>query len=849
MNKRKFIISIFLVFFAAFFVIFAACVNPDNFAGEEVDFVPFLGDPLFVETAIETSPESPPNIDNQNQQQNYQPNYQDHFGDDIPISRALVAKMLALAFSNRLDIDMADRIINFGDTRPGLWYDRYINMTVSLGLMGNGIGDNFYPENPLTLEEAQTILDILHPNNLLRIAITEENRNMSISYALWVDLFLKTLENLDSFGDLGLEVQNIILLATSETNPQLPLGNAIAASGHFTVFGYNLAAHIDREITVMHKDREIIALLELVNDTPVIRNAFVVGSSPDSITVFTGGIERTYLHTSLSPPAGSIADIRINSKTGFADEITIFEQSISGVVREVNNYMVEIAEYGRIPTHEDFRVYSVVDGIVSWQSPSALIVGSNIAEFIIRDGTAAAAVILRRPMPDYIRIVISTTGFAGYIHNVVELSSADGFVLYAGELRMEFAPNERLILSALNNPNLFDNDRIFAQALQGGKMRIHSISRNWQDNQAPEYRGILEISQTNHSNGTPGFILINQLPMEEYLYAVIPSEMPTSHGLEAAKVQAITARSYAYNQFHANRFHELGANVDDSIQSQVYNNIPETLTSVAAVDATAGMYLTYEGAVISANFFSTSAGVTANLSDVWLDTQNGEFADTSPVYLSSRPQYLSGDFGDLSREENARRFFTDTTIESFDDAFPWFRWNFMLSFEEMAMIINSNLASIYADNYHLVKTMDENGNFRSMPFSENGIGDFLGMEVVSRGQGGNIRELKIFGSHAVILVRTEYTIRRLLAPVAVGGDMQNIVMNRHNAAPVNNMFMLPSTFMVFETVGGYVMFYGGGFGHGVGMSQNGVRGMIDRGFGFEQILAHYYPGTRIMTLN
>ena len=100
-------------------------------------------------------------------------------------------------------------------------------------------------------------------------------------------------------------------------------------------------------------------------------------------------------------------------------------------------------------------------------------------------------------------------------------------------------------------------------------------------------------------------LLINELALEEYLYAVVPSEMPTYYGIEALKVQAVCARSYAYRHLLANSLSRYGAHVDDSVSYQVYNNIPENEESVLAVKDTYGRVIEYEGEIITAYYFST----------------------------------------------------------------------------------------------------------------------------------------------------------------------------------------------------------------------------------------------------
>ena len=761
----------------------------------------------------------------------------DNFGDDIPISRGLVAKKIALVFSDRESINHAPRLISFDDTRPQLWFDRYINTAVGLGHL-SGVGDFFHPEAPLTLEQAQIVLDRLDPGNSIQIQLTAENRHMAISYALWVNLFLQVLDNIS--GDRGFEShfgikrENVVVLVTPEFNPALPNGHIITNRGHFAAVGFDFASHLDKEVAILHRNKEVLAILAITNNTPTLENVYIVEKTNSSITIFAGGVQRTYEFDTRGLASGRVADVRLNGRQ--AQDVEVFEGMVRGIVLEVTGQTVEIEDLGIFPKHPNFAVYSSLGPLVTLGGPEMLTIGYDVAEFILRDGQVAAAVVLRRPNPEHIRVVLSTTGFTGRIHQEVALRSESGFVLHTDEYPIQVAAGEVFRISAAQNAHLLRDGRLTAVPNNSGKIEIISISRAWPDGASPQYRGILEISRRGG-----GFVIVNQLPLEEYLAAVIPSEMPTSFGLEAAKVQAVTARSYAYNQFFANRFYMYGANVDDSVMSQVFNNFPETAVSVAAAEATRGIFLSFGGNIVSANFFSTSAGHTANSGDVWINGNTWEFDAPTPPYLSAQPQYLSGNFGDLSQEVNARAFFQRTDIPSFDDHSPWFRWNLELSAAQLTEIIAANLPTLAAANPHLFQ-MPDTATFPPQFVTD--IGDFQSMEVISRGSGGNIRELLITGRTGSVLVRTEYAIRRLLTPRTHEG----VVLHRHNASDVTNHFILPSTFMVFEAVEGGLRFYGGGFGHGVGMSQNGVFGMVQRGYNFEEILRHFYPGSELVRI-
>ena len=75
----------------------------------------------------------------------------------------------------------------------------------------------------------------------------------------------------------------------------------------------------------------------------------------------------------------------------------------------------------------------------------------------------------------------------------------------------------------------------------------------------PSYRGSLELEKQQD-----GIVVINEVLLEEYLYAVVPSEMPSSYPLEALKAQAVCARTYAYAKMLHAGLPADGAHVDDS---------------------------------------------------------------------------------------------------------------------------------------------------------------------------------------------------------------------------------------------------------------------------------------------
>ncbi len=128
------------------------------------------------------------------------------------------------------------------------------------------------------------------------------------------------------------------------------------------------------------------------------------------------------------------------------------------------------------------------------------------------------------------------------------------------------------------------------------------------------YRGEILIS----SNGSR-LKLLNKLPMESYLYGVVPRESPASWHAEALKAQGIVARSYAYVG---------NSELYCDTRSQMYNGhsrgsrdsravMHEDARTNDAVKATAGTCVTYKGDVVATYFSSSSGGYTANKVDIW----------------------------------------------------------------------------------------------------------------------------------------------------------------------------------------------------------------------------------------
>src|SRR5664280_3058747 len=145
------------------------------------------------------------------------------------------------------------------------------------------------------------------------------------------------------------------------------------------------------------------------------------------------------------------------------------------------------------------------------------------------------------------------------------------------------------------------------------------------------YRGSIYANWASPTSLTP----VDVLPMESYLRAVVPAEMPASWQANALRAQAVAARSYAgYDRAHA----PVGRTWDtcDTTSCQMYSGVPaEYPTSDAAVAATAGQTLTYGGTPAFTQFGAANGGWTAAGSQPYLPAKADPYDGAIPNSANS----------------------------------------------------------------------------------------------------------------------------------------------------------------------------------------------------------------------
>lgn len=375
-----------------------------------------------------------------------------------------------------------------------------------------------------------------------------------------------------------------------------------------------------------------------------------------------------------------------------------------------------------------------------------------------------------------IRVLIRGEGFQEELHEKVGITAPGGLVIEYGGGREEL--EAQAVFEAAADHPYFASGAIRVSPRQAGeKLTITTLARGYG---VPSYGGIIELV----ANG--GVAVINEIPFEEYLYGVVPSEMPASYEMEALKCQAVCARSYAYHQMQEMAYPQYQAQVDDSTAFQVYGNSEIQPSVIQAVDETAGQKLWYQGQVAAAYYYSTSCGMSTDMT-AW-----GGSAGEETAYLKSIS--ISGEQGDYEKE------------------LPWYRWE--------AAIPKTVLSALISE------------------YAETDIGNLTRLEVTERGAGGVALVLVAEGDRGSTVIETENKIRR-----ALGGSGYEIMKQDGNLTPARDL--LPSAFFEIEEQPEQIILHGGGFGHGIGMSQNGANEMAKQGMGYEEILKTFYCGVTI----
>ena len=348
---------------------------------------------------------------------------------------------------------------------------------------------------------------------------------------------------------------------------------------------------------------------------------------------------------------------------------------------------------------------------------------------------------------------------------------------------------------------------------------VIGVNFHWQRLETQTFRGSLRLLADGGK-----IWAVNDLPVEDYLESVISSEMSAQSSLPLLMAHAVISRSWLMSQIDGNTAPNTQASHGDAFirwydhtdhtlfdvcaddHCQRYQGITkETSPNVAeAIRRTRGELLTYGDEICDARFSKCCGGAMEEFQYCW--------DDTPKPYLKGIGDTPEETIPDLTVEENARQWilsspksFCNTTdkrilsqvLNDYDqETTDFYRWRVSYTQEELSKLVEKKLGA--------------------------GLGTITDMRPLKRGTSGRICELRITGTKKTIVVGKELEIRRALS----------------------ESHLYSSAFVVEKQDDTFTLI-GAGWGHGVGLCQIGAAVMGDKGYAYDEILRHYYPGAEI----
>ncbi len=329
-----------------------------------------------------------------------------------------------------------------------------------------------------------------------------------------------------------------------------------------------------------------------------------------------------------------------------------------------------------------------------------------------------------------------------------------------------------------------------------------------------QYRGYIRLLLTDK-----GINVINVVKLEEYLYGVLPLEMSTGWPIEALKAQAVCARTYAAKDI--GRFEQYGFDVTDTTLSQVYGGIGvEKPDCTMAVDETKGMIATYGGKIAETYYFATSNGTTLDVKDVWGGTN---YPYLVPVDDSMQSNVI---------KDNGK-------------------WKVKFTKSELTELFKNkgleigDVLDVTADEYNnqgAVMKLTVVGADGRKSYTKGKTRDILALRsqtytITKLTSGGQEKELSVLTSNGSTKTKLGFC-------VATSSGTQNI-SNKVNVLSNDKIEFYENTNGEFEGI----EINGTGYGHGIGMSQNGAKALALSGYTFDNIIKHYYTGIELTNIS
>jgi len=398
---------------------------------------------------------------------------------------------------------------------------------------------------------------------------------------------------------------------------------------------------------------------------------------------------------------------------------------------------------------------------------------------------------------------------------VLEPAATVRVLLRGGQRELVIGSEEALVLFASDGSKLTEAEspvKVIAAgkevqaAGRRGASLVFRPTKGFLFFEGNRYRGAFRVQ----CDGAGGLLLINVVAVEDYLRGVIPAEMPALWPPEALKAQAVAARTYVLQRAQANsgRAYDVLGTVGDQVYAGVGREHP---AADAAIKATEGMVITYGGSLIVAYYHSCSGG----------RTRSGEYP-----YLASVP----------SPEES-----------------PYESWELSYSLEEIGALLTAaghrlgELESVSVsspDARDPACRLEFQGSAGNVVLSPAQVRRLIGLDVM-RSPSFTVELVDRPGEGLAGLEEWKR------AYVISAGGVREMKMRNLVLCGLGGERYLRGTVKLMErvTAPAAVRFAGGGYGHGVGMSQYGAKYMAEHGSSWQDIIHHYYAGVEIRHLS
>ena len=549
------------------------------------------------------------------------------------------------------------------DGHGNYWYDEYIDY-----VREKQIFTDFKAKDAFTRKYAKELFSYCGVNFTEELYSYDTFSNEQFSQLIY------ELKDFFSSGD-NLSWMEAAVVATPDMDSQLSGWSVCTDKGIYSFKGLKLSGKVDKNCVFLTCGSEILMFVKETGTEVIYKNVWIYKIENNKMYIDLYGIKRKFQVGNIENIGSALADVSLENKK--IDAINLKKDTISGKVLSVSDEYIEITGYGKVFVDNNFVRYNLTDYSAD-RDVNNIVIGYDLQDFIVAGGKICGAFLSKGFSPGNIRVLLKTTGYADIFHNKVSVTSDNGYKVCFDEKEIHVDAGN---ISEFDiSDSKFDNGRIEIKPdTADGKIKVTNISRS-QGN--PEYYGIIELSLWDE-----GIVIINETDIEQYLKTVVPSEMPVSFGVEALKVQAVCARSYAYKHLTNVGYALYGAHVDDSTQFQVYNNNLEFDASNQAILATKGEMLRYGDDVVQAYYYSTSCGSGTDVT-LWGSSKE------------SYPYYESRDIGSSERninymdEESFASFIKQKYDSDYDSTCNYYRWKMTVSDKDLSSSFDSKISDV-----------------------------------------------------------------------------------------------------------------------------------------------------------